>query len=248
MGQEGTWLDRWRCPGLGRPFALVFQGWSIQSFRRQYTWRALGPFAQGEFQTIPRQPALPNPSFPGIAPNAPGSIRLRWFWLGQKTHGNWTELPQSVSIGWQTAASIIGGPPRRLSRSASAGVRPHIAGDQGRLGQIRSKRSTSLTVLATFYESVASLPGIVVDALNVLPYFLGSNCTTEGGHVGTGRIPSRLYGGNHSCRGPAESLAGAAQSQLFAAAVPEVRSKLLPRSHFRADAARPRRLGAGATS
>ncbi len=48
-------------------------------------------------------------------------------------------------------------------------------------------------------ESVASLPGIVIDALNVLPYFPGSNCTTEGGHVGTGRIPSRLYGGNHSC-------------------------------------------------
>ena len=45
-----------------------------------------------------------------------------------------------------------------------------------------------------------------------------------------------------------QSPAGAAQSQLFAATMPEVRSKLLPRSHFRADAARPRRLGAGATS
>jgi hypothetical protein len=60
--REGTWLDRCCCPGLGRPFALVFQGWSIQSFRRQYTWRALGPFARGGFQTIPREPALPNPS------------------------------------------------------------------------------------------------------------------------------------------------------------------------------------------
>ena len=48
-------------------------------------------------------------------------------------------------------------------------------------------------------ESVASLPGIVIDALNVLPYFSGSNHTTEGGHVGTGRISSGLYGGNHSC-------------------------------------------------
>jgi len=48
-------------------------------------------------------------------------------------------------------------------------------------------------------ESVASLPGIVIDALSVFPYFSGSKLTKEGSHVGTGRIPSRLYRGNHSC-------------------------------------------------
>ena len=48
-------------------------------------------------------------------------------------------------------------------------------------------------------ESVASLLGIVIDALNGLPYFLGPKLTTEGSHVGTGRIPSRVYRGNHTC-------------------------------------------------
>jgi hypothetical protein len=48
-------------------------------------------------------------------------------------------------------------------------------------------------------ESVATLPGIVIDTLNVLPYFSGPNRTTEGGHVGTGRIPRGSYRGNHSC-------------------------------------------------
>ena len=51
----------------------------------------------------------------------------------------------------------------------------------------------------SLWESVASLPGIVIDMLNVLPYFAGPNYTMEGGHVGTRRIPSRLYRGNHSC-------------------------------------------------
>jgi len=48
-------------------------------------------------------------------------------------------------------------------------------------------------------ESVATLPGVVIDTLNVLPYFPGPNHTTEGGHVGTGRISSGSYRGNHSC-------------------------------------------------
>ena len=48
-------------------------------------------------------------------------------------------------------------------------------------------------------ESVASLLGIVIDRLNVVPYFPGPKLTTEGSHVGTGRIPSRLYRGNHTC-------------------------------------------------
>ena len=48
-------------------------------------------------------------------------------------------------------------------------------------------------------ESVASLQRIVIDGLNVLPYFAGPNRTTEGGHVGTGRISSGLYRGNYSC-------------------------------------------------
>ena len=50
-----------------------------------------------------------------------------------------------------------------------------------------------------FFESVASLLGIVIDRLSVLPYFPGPKVTTEGSHVGTGRIPSRLYRGNHTC-------------------------------------------------
>jgi len=48
-------------------------------------------------------------------------------------------------------------------------------------------------------ESVASLQRIVLDGLNLLPYSPGLNHTTEGGHVGTGRIPSGLYRGNYSC-------------------------------------------------
>jgi hypothetical protein len=52
---------------------------------------------------------------------------------------------------------------------------------------------------AEINESVASLPGIVIDRLDVFPYFPGPNRTTEGGHVGTRRVPSGLYRGNHSC-------------------------------------------------
>ena len=48
-------------------------------------------------------------------------------------------------------------------------------------------------------ESVASLQRIVLDVLNVLPYFPGLNHTMEGDHVGTGRISSGLYRGQCSC-------------------------------------------------
>ena len=48
-------------------------------------------------------------------------------------------------------------------------------------------------------ESVASLLGIVIDTLNVLPYFSGPKLTREGRHVGIGRIPSGLYRGDHPC-------------------------------------------------
>jgi hypothetical protein len=48
------------------------------------------------------------------------------------------------------------------------------------------------------FESVATLPGIVIDTLNVLPYFPGPKHTKEGGHVGTRRIPSRFYRRNYS--------------------------------------------------
>ena len=50
-----------------------------------------------------------------------------------------------------------------------------------------------------FAESVATLPGIVIDTWNVLAYFPGPKHTKEGGHVGTRRIPSRFYRGNYSC-------------------------------------------------
>lgn len=47
--------------------------------------------------------------------------------------------------------------------------------------------------MARLLESVASLLGIVIDRLNVLPYFPGPKLATEGSHVGTGRIPSGSY-------------------------------------------------------
>jgi hypothetical protein len=50
-----------------------------------------------------------------------------------------------------------------------------------------------------FEESVASLPGIVIDTLSFFSYFPGPTRTKEGSNVGTGRIPSGSYRGNHSC-------------------------------------------------
>ena len=68
-----------------------------------------------------------------------------------------------------------------------------IESDLGLVGQVLR------FVNSSYFESVATLPGIVIDTLNVLPYFPGPNHTKEGGHVGTGRIPSRFYRGNYSC-------------------------------------------------
>jgi hypothetical protein len=118
--RDGTWLDRWRCLGLNCPFPLVFQGCSVQSLGRQCAWRALGSVARDAFQTIPRRPACPTHRLLGIAPNAPESTRMRWFRLGQKTHGKGTGPPQLACIASHTAANIIRERSRRLSRSDSA--------------------------------------------------------------------------------------------------------------------------------
>ena len=40
----------------------------------------------------------------------------------------------------------------------------------------------------TNLESIASLPGIVIDTLGISPYFSGPKFTKEGGHVRTGRV------------------------------------------------------------
>ena len=48
-------------------------------------------------------------------------------------------------------------------------------------------------------ESVASLQGISIDAMIAFPYFSGPKFVKEDGHVGTGRVPSGFYRGNHSC-------------------------------------------------
>jgi hypothetical protein len=49
------------------------------------------------------------------------------------------------------------------------------------------------------FESVASLPGIVVDTMNVLRYFPGPKLAKEGDHAGTGRISGGSDGRDHTC-------------------------------------------------
>jgi hypothetical protein len=56
-----------------------------------------------------------------------------------------------------------------------------------------------LESIDTLWESVASLQGIVIDAVSVFPYFSGLKFIKEDGHVGTGGVPGGFYRGNHSC-------------------------------------------------
>ena len=67
------------------------------------------------------------------------------------------------------------------------------------MGKEKNGKKNCFQISIKIIESVASLLWIVTDTLNVLPYFPGPKLTTEGSHVGTGRISSKLYRGNHTC-------------------------------------------------
>lgn len=99
--------------------------------------------------------------------------------------------------------------PNRLRHAAATEVRRQfgLEAAQVTLGhakadvtQVYAERDAELArTVALKIESVASLQRIVLDALDVLPYFSSPNRTKEGDHVGTGRISSGSYRGDYSC-------------------------------------------------